>query len=164
MKVKFPEIIEYGYCHCGCGERTPIAMQDSIEYKWVKGEPIRFIKNHEPAIDKKKMGYGNGLLGRESPMYGRKGKRHPNWKGGKTITRCEHTSYIKVYAPNHPSVKGKYIYEHRLIAEKVLGRYLPDGAEVHHIDGNGLNNENDNLVICQNCEYHKLLHKRKGAN
>ncbi len=58
---------------------------------------------------------------------------------------------------------GKLKYEHRLIAERVLGKPLPPGAEMHHVDGNRLNNAHSNLVICQNTTYHKLLHTRQQA-
>lgn len=60
-------------------------------------------------------------------------------------------------------VNNKNVLAHRLIAEKALGRSLPDGAEVHHIDGNGLNNTNSNLVICPTRAYHRLLHQRQKA-
>ncbi len=56
-----------------------------------------------------------------------------------------------------------YVLQHRLIAEKILGKPLPEGAEVHHVDGNGQNNEHTNLVICQDSAYHWLLHRRKRA-
>lgn len=52
---------------------------------------------------------------------------------------------------------------HVLIAEKALGKPLPEGAEIHHFDGDRLNNSSDNLVICPDSAYHKLLHKRQRA-
>jgi Flp pilus assembly pilin Flp/predicted nucleic acid-binding Zn ribbon protein len=51
-------------------------------------------------------------------------------------------------------------FEHRVIAERVLGGPLPKGAVVHHHDENTLNNSNQNLVICQSRTYHMLLHAR----
>ena len=52
---------------------------------------------------------------------------------------------------------------HVIIAETALGRELPKNAVVHHIDGNGRNNEKSNLLICPSEEYHQLLHLRKRA-
>lgn len=40
---------------------------------------------------------------------------------------------------------------------------LPKGAQIHHVDCNPKNNENSNLVICPNQEYHALLHIRTRA-
>jgi len=53
--------------------------------------------------------------------------------------------------------------EHISIAENVLGRKLPTGAIVHHVDGNRRNNRKDNLVICPSQAYHKMLHMREKA-
>lgn len=58
---------------------------------------------------------------------------------------------------------GKYKRAHVLIAEKALGRPLPDGVIVHHIDEDRQHNENSNLVICQNAGYHQFIHKRMRA-
>lgn len=46
------------------------------------------------------------------------------------------------------------------VAEQALGKPLPMGCEVHHVDGNKRNNDNANLVICQDRRYHMLLHTR----
>ena len=53
--------------------------------------------------------------------------------------------------------------EHTCVAEKALGKSLPLGAEVHHVDGCRGNNDNANLVICQDHVYHALLHVRSRA-
>jgi hypothetical protein len=55
------------------------------------------------------------------------------------------------------------IIAHVEIAERALGRRLPKGACVHHVDEDKLNNRNDNLVICPSNAYHKLLHVRMAA-
>ena len=49
------------------------------------------------------------------------------------------------------------MYEHRIVAEKKLGRYLRSDEVVHHIDGNKTNNSPDNLIVLSN-EDHATLH------
>lgn len=55
------------------------------------------------------------------------------------------------------------IYEHRIIIERALGHSMPAGAIPHHVDENPSNNENSNLVLCQDESYHLLLHRRMRA-
>ena len=50
--------------------------------------------------------------------------------------------------------------EHVAVAERALGKPLPRGAEVHHVDGDKRNNACRNLVICQDHAYHCLLEIR----
>jgi hypothetical protein len=38
--------VEYGYCHCGCGQKTSIAQRNRKSMGWIKGEPIRFVRGH----------------------------------------------------------------------------------------------------------------------
>ncbi len=40
--------IPYGYCHCGCGQKTMIVSESGNGYK--KGEPRKFIKSHNTNV------------------------------------------------------------------------------------------------------------------
>lgn len=62
----------------------------------------------------------------------------------------------------HPSAK-KSALEHVVVSEKALGKKLPKGAEVHHVDEDKLNNDPGNLVICPDRAYHMLIHQRTDA-
>ncbi len=69
--------------------------------------------------------------------------------------------YIGLMCPDHPRAKeAGYVREHVLVAEKALGHYLPEGAIVHHVDEDVQNNKPNNLVICQDNAYHRLIHVR----
>jgi len=57
------------------------------------------------------------------------------------------------------TIPNKYIYEHRLIAEQIVGRKLFDEEHVHHIDGNIKNNEIDNLIVFRTNSDHTRYHK-----
>lgn len=88
------------------------------------------------------------------------GENNPNWKGGVKITR----GYKYIYSPNHPNKDSRnYVAEHRLVMEKELGRYLDGKEEIHHLDGNRLNNSVDNLVLCKDSsEHHSKYHDISG--
>jgi hypothetical protein len=66
-------------------------------------------------------------------------------------------------AKDHPRASRGYIFEHILVAEKSIGRYLPITAEVHHVNGVKDDNRASNLVVCENAAYHALLHVRLNA-
>lgn len=38
--------IPYGYCHCGCGEKTKLATQTWAKHGWIKGQPLKYILHH----------------------------------------------------------------------------------------------------------------------
>lgn len=51
---------------------------------------------------------------------------------------------------------GKYIQEHRFVAEKMLNRPLTGKEIVHHINFNKLDNRPENLIVLTNNEHKKL--------
>jgi arginyl-tRNA--protein-N-Asp/Glu arginylyltransferase len=62
--------------------------------------------------------------------------------------------YIKVIKPkDHPN-KGRYIFLHRLVMEKKLGRYLRSEERIYHRDGNKQNNAEENLELFANQSAH----------
>lgn len=64
---------------------------------------------------------------------------------GKVFYAARHTS--------RKSSKHKVIYMHRILLS------CPEGMEVDHVDGNGLNNQKSNLRICSH--HQNMCHSRK---
>jgi len=86
------------------------------------------------------------------------GSNHPNWKGGKYKAT---DGYIHIYKPNHPfCTVRKTVLEHRLVAEKHLGRYLTPKEIIHHINDNPFDNRAKNLYLFSNRNKHQLFHRR----
>ena len=85
-----------------------------------------------------------GCLNREL-AFTRVGTRSPGWRGGRTKAS---TGYILIQAPRHPAATSVgYVPEHRLVMEKVIGRYLYPMETVHHINGIRTDNRPENLEL-----------------
>lgn len=64
------------------------------------------------------------------------------------------SGYVALYEPDHPDAKGGRVAEHRLVAERMLGRQLAPGEEVHHRNGNRSDNAPENLMVMPSRAYH----------
>lgn len=93
-----------------------------------------------------------------------RGKRRPEitgekshlWKGG---VSSDGNGYRVVYNPHHPFAKKRgYIFEHRLVMEKHLGRYLESQEVVHHINDKRDDNRLENLQLFKNNNEHIKFH------
>jgi hypothetical protein len=38
--------IPYGYCHCGCGQKTNLMPFNDKNRNFIKDEPFKFIRGH----------------------------------------------------------------------------------------------------------------------
>ena len=54
----------------------------------------------------------------------------------------------------------KYNVSHRVIYEEHYGIKLKSNQYIHHIDGNKKNNNIENLLLCNGCKEHTLIHKQ----
>lgn len=88
----------------------------------------------------------------------RKGLRfvQNEWGGHKKL-RAD--GYMSVYMPDHPHAnKDGYIMEHRLVMEKILGRYLESNEVVHHINSKRNDNQPENLMLFSSLSDHRKYH------
>jgi hypothetical protein len=144
-----------GLCECGCGETTNLAKASWASRGWVKGEPMRFLNNHHNKLPEYREAASKRVRGKRHPFYGKTGSESSNWKGG--VSMCG--GYRLLYAPDHPNCNvNNYVFEHRLVMEEVLGRYLTAEEVVHHIDGVKSNNAPENLMLFPNNAAHTRWH------
>lgn len=102
----------YGYCQCGCGRPTKIAICNDDRHGWKKGHPVRFVNGHNnrrPARERflnkvSKQGHDGCWL----------------WMGAKTSS-----GYGKM------RIDGRTVQTHRYSYELYYGA-IPNGMFVMH--------------------------------
>ena len=88
---------------------------------------------------------------------GRFKANNQNWSGGITKTR---DGYIKVRDPLNVMADNRgYVWEHRLVMAKHIGRPLLRTEVVHHIDDNKGNNHISNLMLFSSQSEHIAYHR-----
>lgn len=81
-----------------------------------------------------------------------------NWRGGR---RIREDGYVLIFSPDHPHKhKNNYVYEHRLIMEKYIGRVLLPTEIVHHVNGDRTDNRIENMILFSSRKDHVDHHRR----
>jgi len=75
------------------------------------------------------------------------GERNGSWKGGRVVDK---DGYILIRLPEHPHADNHgYMREHRLVMEKMVGRYLEAQEVVHHRNSDKGDNRPENLELLE---------------
>lgn len=94
------------------------------------------------------------------PLLGKKGDRHPAWRGGTVIDR---DGYIRTYDPAHPWPRRPgYVLEHVRVMELQIGRRLTTEEIIHHKDHDRQNNDLSNLELLTRSA-HSRYHNAAGS-
>lgn len=91
----------------------------------------------------------------------RPGVLNNNWRGGRSIASNGYVLVRVGVGHSLADVRG-YAYEHRVEAEKKIGRPLLPSEHVHHIDENKQNNNPENLRVVTIPE-HRLEHRKRDV-
>ena len=98
-------------------------------------------------------GKKHSLATRFKMSLDRRGKNHPNWKGGTTKIG----GYVLVWCPEHPRAdRHHYVKRSRLGLEAKLGRYLLEGCVPHHKNLIKDDDSPENLEEKTKSGHHKL--------
>lgn len=125
-------------CECSCGNKT------FVEGTKLASERVRSC----------------GCLKRETLSLNGKariGSKNPNW--GKRKRSLTNRGYIRIRSQDHPRCSSQgYVLEHILVMEQMLGRPVPDGAVIHHCNGDKTDNRPFNLRLFGSNHDHLVFH------
>ncbi len=105
--------VPYGYCHCGCGEKTAIADKTRPNLGYIKGIPRKFRRGH------------NHRRPLEERFWPKVDKAGPDdcweWQAAKT---CDGYGRLTFQRQGHQA--------HRIAYELLVGE-IPEGLQLDHL-------------------------------
>jgi hypothetical protein len=131
--------IPYGYCHCGCGQKTNPAPFSSARFGWVNQEPVRFVQGHHARA-----------MGLRPPVN--HGAKNVNFNGGLSTSEGRWTIRCR---------DGTKILYARAVMSAHLKRLLASSEIVHHEDEDPTNDELSNLTIVTRAEHARIHAARR---
>lgn len=131
-------------CLCGC--RQPVKSKDGKWCKYILGHMRRTLQCPQCGKEFTTGDNRRKHCSRKCANENYKGENNPLWRGGLRV------KYESV------TINGRTLRKHRAVMEAKIGRRLEKNEVVHHIDGDGLNNDPDNLWLFHCDSYHKHYH------
>lgn len=89
-------------------------------------------------------------------FLGKNGNKNPSWKGGRYVDKRD--GYVMINSPEHPNRRSdNYVLEHRLVMEKIIGRYLFPDEDVNHLNGKKDDNRPENLKLVRHFAHYEEM-------
>jgi len=132
--------------------------------KWMEGKKhSEKTKEKMRKHHKTKRGFSSAMKGKchkeetkEKIGFANRTEKHWNWQGGKIIDK---NRYVLIKKSDHPYCNSQgYIREHRLVVEKIIGRYLLPNEKCHHLGAKD-DNRSQMLMAFINDGVHKRFEK-----
>ncbi len=103
----------------------------------------------------------SSLCGNRYLAKTQRGSKHPMWNKG---IKKDKYGYSYRHVKYHPNMNSQnYVFEHRIIMEDYLGRFLKENEIIHHKNGIKYDNKIENLQLTNKYE-HMKLHKEMRSN
>ena len=143
---------------CGRCERVRLPFSSGLckncyQVKWNK--PDAFLSGSAEHKERAK----------EAAQRGKRvGEKSGRWDGGRFIGP---NGYVRIINPDPQPAKAssskRYLMEHRVVAEQMIGRPLKKGEVVHHVNLIKTDNRPSNLMVLPSISAHRQIHAHLEA-
>jgi HNH endonuclease len=131
---------EFGYCQCGCGERTTVSDETDSSHGYTRGVPRRWKKGHQTGMPQT---WVEEDRGHETPCH--------IWEGGR--------SGRYGWARSRPGLKASFAH---LMAWRIANGSVPAGHHLHHLCEQPLCVRLDHLAVKTKTEHASGHRPRTG--
>lgn len=104
--------IPYGFCWCGCGRKTPLAVKTIRPKNYVKGQPVRCLDGHRRPVKLSSL-YTIEDRGFDTPCWIWQGRRDRKGYGEKCLWKRWYKAHRLMYKRKNGPIPYGYDIHHR---------------------------------------------------